>query len=103
MKRYTLRTLIHDRKIFNQLRRDYRQAKTNRRTHSTFGELFRSLAAMTCSGLWLQFLSIPLRMISRGAEDRQPCGSFYLDLPVHRNPGLQKKTKKMIAFDFLLQ
>jgi hypothetical protein len=47
MKRYTLRTLIHDGKIFNQLHRDYRQAKMNRRTHSTLGELFRSLAAMT--------------------------------------------------------
>jgi hypothetical protein len=27
MKRYTLRMLIHDAKVFNQLRRDYRQAK----------------------------------------------------------------------------
>jgi hypothetical protein len=46
MKRYTIRTLIHDAKIFNQLRVEYRQAKKNRRTHSTFGWLFRDLAAM---------------------------------------------------------
>jgi len=27
MKRYTIRTLIHDAKIFNQLRVEYRQAR----------------------------------------------------------------------------
>jgi len=47
MKRYTLRPLIHDAKIVNQLRREHWQAKKNRRTHSTFGWLFRDLAAMT--------------------------------------------------------
>jgi hypothetical protein len=31
MKRYTLRALIHDAKIFNQLRLEYRQTKKNRR------------------------------------------------------------------------
>ena len=46
MKRYTFRTLIHDAKIFNQLRREYREAKKNRSTHSTFEWLFRDLAAI---------------------------------------------------------
>ena len=31
MKRYTLRMLIHDAKVFNQLRLEYRRAKKNRR------------------------------------------------------------------------
>ncbi len=31
MKRYTLRGLIHDAKLFNQLRREYRRDKKKRR------------------------------------------------------------------------
>jgi hypothetical protein len=38
----TIRMLIHDAKVFNQLRRDYRQAKKNRSTRSN-SELFRFL------------------------------------------------------------
>jgi len=34
MKHYTLRTLIHDAKVFNQLRREYRRTKKNRGTSS---------------------------------------------------------------------
>jgi hypothetical protein len=44
MKRYTLRMLIHDAKVFNQLRWEYRQAKKNRRRRSGFGWLLRYLA-----------------------------------------------------------
>ena len=43
MKRYTLRMLIHDAKVFNQLRRDYRQAKKNQRRRSSSGWLLRYL------------------------------------------------------------
>jgi hypothetical protein len=46
MKRYTLRMLIHDAKVFNQLRREYRQTKKNRRTRSSSDWLCRYLAGM---------------------------------------------------------
>jgi hypothetical protein len=46
MKRYTLRALIHDAKIFNQLRLEYRQTKKNRRKDASFGGLSRYLAGM---------------------------------------------------------
>jgi hypothetical protein len=45
MKRYTLRMLIHDAKIFNQLRQEYRQAKKKRSTRAGSGWLFRYLAS----------------------------------------------------------
>ena len=34
MKHYTLRMLIHDAKLFNQLRREYRRTRKNPRTSS---------------------------------------------------------------------
>jgi Spy/CpxP family protein refolding chaperone len=47
MKRYTLPALIHDAKIFNRLRLEYRQTKKNRRKDSSSGwsptELFGDL------------------------------------------------------------
>jgi hypothetical protein len=46
MKRYTLRMLIHDAKVFNQLRREYRRTKKNRRTRSSSDWLSRYLAGM---------------------------------------------------------
>jgi hypothetical protein len=46
MKRYTLPTLIHDAKIFNQLRLEYRQTKKNRGKDASFGWLSRYLAGM---------------------------------------------------------
>ena len=36
MKRYTLRGLIHDAKIFNQLRLEYSRAKKERRKNAFF-------------------------------------------------------------------
>jgi hypothetical protein len=44
MKRYTLGMLIHDAKVFNQLRQEYRQAKKKRSARSSSGWLFRYLA-----------------------------------------------------------
>ena len=35
MKRYTLRALIHDAKVFNQLRSNYRQSKKDRRENAS--------------------------------------------------------------------
>jgi hypothetical protein len=46
MKRYTLRAAIHDAKIFDHLRREYRRTKKNRRKHSSSGWLSRCLAGM---------------------------------------------------------
>jgi hypothetical protein len=43
MKRYTLRALIHDAKIFNQLRLEYRQTKKDRRRESSSDWLSRYL------------------------------------------------------------
>jgi hypothetical protein len=43
MKHYTLRALIHDAKVFNQLRREYRQARKKRNTRSSSGWLLRYL------------------------------------------------------------
>ena len=43
MKRYTLRMLIHDAKVFNQLRLEYRQAKKNRRKNASADWLSRYL------------------------------------------------------------
>ena len=43
MKRYTLRAAIHDAKIFNQLRLEYRRANKNRRKDSSSGWLSRYL------------------------------------------------------------
>ena len=43
MKRYTLQSAIHDAKIFNQLRREYRRTRKNRK-HSPFAWLSRYLA-----------------------------------------------------------
>jgi hypothetical protein len=45
MKRYTLRTAVHDAQIFNELRREYRRTKKNH-NHSPFGWLSRYLADM---------------------------------------------------------
>jgi len=47
MKRYTLRAAIHDAKIFNQLRLEYRRTNKSRRRDSSSGWLSRYL-----SGLW---------------------------------------------------
>jgi hypothetical protein len=44
MKRYTLGMLIHDAKVFNQLRQEYRRAKKKRSARSSSGSLFRYLA-----------------------------------------------------------
>ena len=46
MKRYTLRAAIHDAKIFNQLRLEYRRTKRNRRKRFPSGWLSRCLAGM---------------------------------------------------------
>jgi hypothetical protein len=45
MKRYTLRALIHDAKIFNQLRLEYRRT-CRRRASQTDGELDTNLSAL---------------------------------------------------------
>ena len=47
MKRYTLRAAIHDAKIFNQLRLEYRRTNKNRRKDSSSAWLSRYLG-----GLW---------------------------------------------------
>ena len=39
MKHYTLRALIHDAKIFNQLRLEYRRSKKERRKNASSGYL----------------------------------------------------------------
>jgi hypothetical protein len=46
MKRYTLRALIHDAKVFNQLWLEYRRAKKERRKDSATGRLFGYSAGM---------------------------------------------------------
>jgi Spy/CpxP family protein refolding chaperone len=46
MKRYTLRAAIHDAKIFNRLRLEYRRTNKNRRTDSSSGWLSRYLGGM---------------------------------------------------------
>jgi Spy/CpxP family protein refolding chaperone len=46
MKRYTLRALIHDAKVFNQLRLEYRRTNENRCKDSFSGWLSRYLAGM---------------------------------------------------------
>jgi hypothetical protein len=46
MKRYTLRMLIHDAKVFNQLRREYRRTKKSQRTRSGSDGVSRYLAGM---------------------------------------------------------
>jgi hypothetical protein len=43
MKRYTLRGLIHDAKIFNQLRLEYRRT-CRQRASQTDGELYTNLS-----------------------------------------------------------
>jgi hypothetical protein len=46
MKRYTLRGLIHDAKVFNQLRLDYRRTKKEGRKESCSDWLSRYLAGI---------------------------------------------------------
>src|SRR5207302_10293928 len=46
MKRYTLRAAIHDARIFNQLRLEYRRTNKNRRKDSASGWLSRYLGGM---------------------------------------------------------
>jgi hypothetical protein len=46
MKRYTFQAAIHDAKIFNHLRRDYRRTRKNRHKHSSSGWLSRHLAGV---------------------------------------------------------
>jgi hypothetical protein len=46
MKHYTIRGLIHDAKVFNQLRLEYRQANKKQRKHASLGWLVRYLAGM---------------------------------------------------------
>jgi hypothetical protein len=43
MKRYTLRALIHDAKVFNQLRVEHRRAQKDRRKNASSEWLFRYL------------------------------------------------------------
>ena len=43
MKPYTLRALIHEAKIFNQLRLEYRRKKKDRRKNASSGYLSRYL------------------------------------------------------------
>jgi len=43
MKRHTLRALIHEAKIFNQLRLEYRRSKNDRRKNASSGYLSRYL------------------------------------------------------------
>ena len=43
MKRYTLRALIHDATIFNQLRLEYRRSKKDRRKNASSSYLSRYL------------------------------------------------------------
>jgi hypothetical protein len=59
MKRYTLRAAIHDAKIFDQLRQEYRRAKKNRRKHSPSGLLWRYLVGMR------DFTAVPLPVAAR--------------------------------------
>ena len=58
MKRYTLRALIHDAKIFNQLRLEYRRSKKDRHKNASSGYLSR----------YLKFKSGLVRMIPRSAR-----------------------------------
>jgi hypothetical protein len=44
MKRYTLRRLIHDAKVFYQLRTEYRRTKKERRKDSNSGSMFGYVA-----------------------------------------------------------
>jgi hypothetical protein len=43
MKHYTLRMLIHDAKVFNELRREHYRNKRNRRVRPSFDWLVRYL------------------------------------------------------------
>ena len=50
MKRYTIRALIHDAKIFNQLRLEYRRSKKkDRRKNASLGYLSRYLKLKSAS------------------------------------------------------
>ena len=49
MKRYTLRALIHDAKIFNQLRLEYRRSKKDRRKNTSLRYLSRYLKLKSAS------------------------------------------------------
>ena len=49
MKRYTLRALIHDAKIFNQLRLEYRRSKKDRPQNAPLGYLSRYLTLKNAS------------------------------------------------------
>jgi hypothetical protein len=46
MKHYAFRTLIHDAKLFNQLRREYRRARKSPRTSSSSDWRSRHLASL---------------------------------------------------------
>ena len=46
MKRYTLRRLIHDAKVFNQLRLEYRRTNKNVRKDASSGWLLGYLTGM---------------------------------------------------------
>ena len=56
----------------------------------------------TRSGLWLWFLSIALRVIRGGFGTGSRAGASILTFGASKS-GPTKKTKKMIAFDFLLR
>ena len=49
MRRYTLRALIHDAKIFSQLRFEYRQSKKDRRKNAPLGYQLRYLKFKSAS------------------------------------------------------
>ena len=59
MKRYTLRAAVHDAKIFDQLRREYRRMKKNQRKHSVSGWLSKCFAGIR------QFTIVPLPAAAR--------------------------------------
>jgi hypothetical protein len=51
MKRYTLRGLIHDAKIFNQLRLEHRRTKKDRRKNAFSDGLSHTSKAITLEAL----------------------------------------------------
>ena len=74
MKRYTLRGLIHDAKIFNQLRLEYRRTKKDRRKNAFSDGLSRYMAGMrrACELKRIKKQTVRCRALSKTRIGGQP-------------------------------
>jgi hypothetical protein len=113
MKHYTLRMLIHDAKLFNQLCREYRRTRKNLRTSSSPDWRSRHLASLKLRAILRELIRTMLAIRMVRGELRQSRRLPAMSLPGDSGPPWArwprgalfspvKKLQKMLASYFPL-